>query len=533
MAAMGACKMAGPDGPVIESVKQMVGLFFGEISERVPVWKRRLLECPDQLEALEREVRTEFIRGADMVVAGVLAVVLMSPGLEAASEQTRRHFKQPLARGRNRSIKVRLLGGFVMWITSLYCEPKRGLFRPKDETATGLYVELAQFGFGKGITPGLQSLVARQAAICPSLQMAQEELERGGLKLNVKAVRRITNQCGEDLLKLRKAQLMQWRAGKLPAGQEFKGKCVTVQIDGGRTKIRKALRKATPPPEPLNAEGLVIQNAPGRSKPKSKKTFDSEWREPKLLTIFVHDEHGRMAKKNQAVIDGTFAGPDATAELVAMHLHRLGAAEALSVTFVSDGATWIWDRIDRIVSQAKIPETVKIHQVLDNCHASHHISMALAALGLSDKERMPLYREHRTLVRNGQWRRVVDELAALAAKDLANSAVQTEIEYLRKHGAAGRLSYPHFRSQGIPIGSGAIESSIRRVINLRLKNNGTFWLESNAEIMLQLRATVISGRWDERLKEVRAMNRSQAEPDWHWTPQPMSCKSEAEVTAPT
>jgi hypothetical protein len=36
------------------------------------------------------------------------------------------------------------------------------------------------------------------------------------------------------------------------------------------------------------------------------------------------------------------------------------------------------------------------------------------------------------------------------------------------------------------LGSGAIESSIRRVINLRLKGNGIFWLEENAEAILAL-----------------------------------------------
>lgn len=47
--------------------------------------------------------------------------------------------------------------------------------------------------------------------------------------------------------------------------------------------------------------------------------------------------------------------------------------------------------------------------------------------------------------------------------------------YLRRHGEAGRLSYVTFRSQGLPCGSGAFESSIRRVINLRLKRNAMFW----------------------------------------------------------
>lgn len=32
----------------------------------------------------------------------------------------------------------------------------------------------------------------------------------------------------------------------------------------------------------------------------------------------------------------------------------------------------------------------------------------------------------------------------------------------------------------MPIGSGAIESLIRQVVNLRLKGNGKFWLQGNA-----------------------------------------------------
>ncbi|MCA9220378.1 MAG: hypothetical protein KDA71_08620, partial [Planctomycetales bacterium] len=340
-------------------------------------------------------------------------------------------------------------------------------------------MELAQFGCGKGVSPGLQSLVARQAAINPSLQFARQELQRSGVELDVKAVHRIARQCGESLLELRKHRLMLFRAGKLTVGTELAGKRVSVQIDGGRVKLRGPLRDKTPESEPTNEEGEVIEDAAGRSKTQADKTFDAEWREPKLVVIFVHDEQGRMEKDSQATIDGTFLGPDAIAELVAMHLHRLGAAAALSVTFVNDGAPWIWDRLERIVELAKL-QNVKTHEVLDNCHAAHHIALALTAFGLDKKERMPMYRHLRTLLRNGQWRKVVQELSDLASENLTGAsreAMETEIAYLRKHGEAGRLSYPHFRKLGLPLGSGAIESNIRRVINLRLKSNGAFWYE--------------------------------------------------------
>jgi len=524
---MGVCRVDGRDGRVIESVEQMADRFSSELITYIPGWKARLTAQPDELEHLEHDVHAAFDRGADLVVAGLIAVVMKQPEFAADCDETRRSFEQPLAPGRERNIRVRLLGGLVMWIASLYCEPRRRAWGAAEEKVSGQYVELAQFGFGKGVSPGLQSRVARQAVICSSFEMARQELGRNGLQMDVKTIRRITYQCGAGLLYLRKHELRLWREGRLPAGTELKGKRVSVQIDGGRTKIRGKLRSKPAEPEKTNEDGLVVENAPGRSKRRAARTYDAEWREPKQVIIFTHDDQGRMEPGSQATIDCTFLGPDALAELVAMHLHRLGAAEAASITFVADGATWIWDRIPKIISSAGLTG-VTIYKVLDCSHASHHISLALAAYGLSDKDRMPLYREHRTLLRNGQWRRVVEELEELAKDEPNNEKMQTEIAYLRKHGEAGRLSYPHFRGLGLPIGSGAIESSIRRVINLRVKSNGTSWHEQNAEHILQVRAQVVSDRWDSRLQAMRELQRCDGRVDWTWSPQSMSIKTEAE-----
>ncbi len=114
---------------------------------------------------------------------------------------------------------------------------------------------------------------------------------------------------------------------------------------------------------------------------------------------------------------------------------------------------WIWERIETIVRLAQLTG-VPIYQVLDNCHATHHVSLALAALGYGDKERLVFYREYRTLLRNGQWRQVVDELTDLAQDAPEDSQVWTETAYLQKHGEAGRLKYPTFRALGLPLGSG-------------------------------------------------------------------------------
>ena len=86
--------------------------------------------------------------------------------------------------------------------------------------------------------------------------------------------------------------------------------------------------------------------------------------------------------------------------------------------------------------------------------------------------------------------------------------------YLDKHLAAGHLEYDDLQSRGLPIGSGAIESAIRRVINQRLKGNGLMWCEGNAEGMLLLRAAALTGRWEEALE--RALQSKWEDGRWHW-----------------
>lgn len=517
--------MEGSEGKQIQSVEEMIGRFTGELIGHIKQWEADLIRSPGDLEIMERRVHKVFARGGDMLLAGLLAVTISRGHVEQAAEQTRKQFSRPLTKGRERTIAVRLLGGMVLWMTSLYCPPKRKRFRQDNQPRVGLDVTLAQFGFGKGVSPGLESRVARKVALCPSIRFAHGELVRDGVELDAKAVKRITYQCGEGFLAMRTHRIAQLRAGTLAAGDDLAGKRVSVQIDGGRMKIRGKMLPKPKDTDSPDEDGLATQDTPGRATKKRTRSYQADWREPKLMTIFVHDEHGKMIKKTHATIDGTLLGPDAIAEIVAMHLHRLGAAKALSVCFVADGAPWIWDRIDAIIRLAKLQD-VATYQILDCPHAVHHVSMALAALGLSKEDRLPLYREHRTLLRNGHWRQVVEELRSLAPVESSNAEFETEISYLRRHGESGRLSYPHFRSVGLPCGSGAIESGIRRVINLRLKSNAMFWKSENAESMLQVRSQVIPGQWDDALSSLSDFRRTVASDGYAWQAQSMSCKAE-------
>lgn len=490
--------MDSKDAVAIGSPEEMWGRFQAEVMTQLPDWKKRLGDEPSELQQIEDDVQRACQRGGAMLVAGLLAQVSQQPTLQQTAEGLRQQAARPLRSPEKRTIQIQLLGGLLLWITTLYCGPQARTGSGRGKQGGGLYVELAAFGFGKGCSPALQSLVARQVTLCPSMALAQQELLRAGLKLDRKAVRRIAEQTGLQMLTLRKRELLAWREGRLPAGKQLAGKRVAVQIDGGRTR----LRKNGPPP-------------PKKRKKGERRKFDTEWREPKLLIIFELDDHGRMQRKGSVLIDGTFAGPDHLAELVAYHLHRLGAAEAESITFSADGAPWIWDRLGWIVEKVGI-DAARVNEVLDFCHAAHHISLALAALGLPEQERRPLYLEMRKRLRQGRWRGVVDDLSDLAQSAAEDSEVHREMAYLRRHGEAGRMSYPTFRGRGLPLGSGAIESGVRRVINLRLKGNGIFWLEMNAEAMLVLRATLLTDNWDAMLSRVRNSLARDNRLDWEW-----------------
>jgi hypothetical protein len=95
-----------------------------------------------------------------------------------------------------------------------------------------------------------------------------------------------------------------------------------------------------------------------------------------------------------------------------------------------------------------------------------------------------------------------------------DSAVWVEIEFLDKHEA--HLRYDWFQYRGRPLGSGAVESAIRRVINLRLKGNGIDWREENAEAMLVLRAAALTGRWQETMERVQEAMAEDRRRDWQW-----------------
>ncbi|MCI5161174.1 MAG: ISLre2 family transposase, partial [Candidatus Electrothrix sp. AX5] len=103
------------------------------------------------------------------------------------------------------------------------------------------------------------------------------------------------------------------------------------------------------------------------------------------------------------------------------------------------------------------------------------------------------FAKHRTMLKNGRSQEVVEAIKELYRRS-RNKKLKTERDYFVRN--MHRMLYSDVAEKSLPIGSGSVESAIRRVVNLRLKGASLFWLKETAEAMLYLRAHYKAGRWN-------------------------------------
>ena len=64
------------------------------------------------------------------------------------------------------------------------------------------------------------------------------------------------------------------------------------------------------------------------------------------------------------------------------------------------------------------------------------------------------------------------------------------------------VNYKDALEQGLPLGSGEIESAHRYIVQNRMKIAGAWWKKDNAEAMLSLRICRVNGQWEGYWKSV-------------------------------
>jgi hypothetical protein len=230
--------------------------------------------------------------------------------------------------------------------------------------------------------------------------------------------------------------------------------------------------------------------------PKTKKgrhRYTTKWREPKILIVYTVNTKGEKDASFLPVIEGTMKGPNAVFGLIKFYLKQLSITKAEKILFVADGARWIWNRVPELVKELGIAVT-RFYVLVDFFHAVEHlVKIADLRTGWKKSERNDWVKKHRRLLLRGKVGMVIDSIHSIC-RGRKSKKLTTEKNYFVRN--RSRMKYDEISSIGLPIGSGAMESAIRRVVNLRLKGASFYWLEETAEAMLPLRSYYKSGRWD-------------------------------------
>lgn len=233
-----------------------------------------------------------------------------------------------------------------------------------------------------------------------------------------------------------------------------------------------------------------------------------EWAEVKTLAIGTVQEP--VLKKGEWEIHtgdlsyfSRLANSETFARLATVETHRRGTEKAGLVCAVVDGADWEQKFID-----LHCPNAVRI---LDWGHASEYVVKAgQAAFGTGTAAVSEWLGNQLHELKHGDPQKVLGELRRLLDEPLgpggsrlegeALETVKASLEYLEKR--QDQIRYAEFLAAGYPIGSGAVESANKLVVEARLKGSGMHWARENVNPMVALRTIACSDRWEEAWPEI-------------------------------
>jgi hypothetical protein len=100
------------------------------------------------------------------------------------------------------------------------------------------------------------------------------------------------------------------------------------------------------------------------------------------------------------------------------------------------------------------------------------------------------------LLSNGQVEGLVDRFRAMTGlRDEAGAGRNDLARYLETN--SQRMRYDEYREKGYHIGSGVVESACKSVVQIRERRPGMRWSAEGSQKVLNLRAYVLNGNWDE------------------------------------
>jgi hypothetical protein len=187
--------------------------------------------------------------------------------------------------------------------------------------------------------------------------------------------------------------------------------------------------------------------------------------------------------------------------LALVEFYRRGVEKAQAVAAIMDGAEWEQGFIDYHCPQAT--------RILDFAHAAEHLSAVGEAVHGENTPEMQNWLEQQLhdLKHNGPDQLLL-HVQDLQAQHPDAQEITKNLSYLTKR--RGQMLYPAFQTQGWPIGSGAVESANKIVVEARLKGAGMHWTETHVNPMLCLRNIICSDRWNEEWPKIESRLRAHA-----------------------
>jgi hypothetical protein len=453
---------------ISQEVKAIIAQFEQQVTTAMPLWTQArdpegFIGVEQAAHAIGRQIADELVGLVLRQIVGDAQFVADSVGKAAGTGRFRCNSR--------RTTQVTLLGGSTHEVMTPYmiAVKRRGRKKPSP----GLFPCLVALGVTERCSPALCSEVCRQDTESSSFRDALATLARRGICLEYKRALALVRLFGNDAV----AQRTQWaelaRQAEPTAGP-LEGRDVLVCVDGGRLRER--------------------QPKPGRRTKRHHHRYEAPWCEPRLLVISVLDKSGRPDPNVAPIYDGTLGNADELFLLLWSYLQALGGRHAKRIIFAADGAEWIWRRTWLLRVALLLPPE-RFIEVVDWPHALSMLStIAKHCTRWSERSQRRWVSRLKPALYDGDIATVVAAIQKLARGRRAKK-VRSHLSYFE--GNAARMQYRSFRARKLPIGSGVVESAIRRVINLRLKSPGKFWLHDNAEAVLHLRSYLKAGHWDQ------------------------------------
>lgn len=220
-------------------------------------------------------------------------------------------------------------------------------------------------------------------------------------------------------------------------------------------------------------------------------TREDGWNEVKLGRLFKESDCMEVGEERGWIKHSVYEGYlGDSIHFTHRFEQKLDAYRCLGqrLIFITDGAVWIKNWISDAYPQAT--------QILDWFHAIEHMSEFAKQYFSREDQKSNWIEVQKELLYQSQTQEVINNIVALRAKKSAiREAKKKLLQYYSSN--KDRMDYKKYRSMAAGlIGSGAIESAHRTVIQKRMKLSGQRWTKKKAQNLLTLRCVRLSGAWN-------------------------------------